>query len=340
MEILECEREARAIFSVAKKEVLCIVLSFNGSEDTSACLDSILGQKVEGLDVLVIDNASEKGVVESLNKFHPEVEIVALTENLGWAGGNNVGIKIGLNRGYKWIALLNNDIVFPAGALGTWFDSIQTSPPCLHHPSIYYWSEPDLAQVHPNFDGRPSWYDQNEKWHDKSVMNFAYGACLAVHYEIFEKVKLFDERFFLQLEETDFYFRAKKFGYKAVCDPSVKIFHKESRAFGGRRAAIKTYYSVRNTLLLTEKKNDGIRRKFEYLKTLYWSLCNLATETENAGPIEKLHFIKWLLSSSPNAKAARLGIKDYLSRSFGKISDSSHAELKASEELLGTVKLT
>lgn len=317
-----------------KKEVLCIVLSYNGREDTSACLSSILSQQPEGLDVIVIDNASGLGVVESLKTLHPGVEIVALPENLGWAGGNNVGIRIGLDRGYKWMCLLNNDIEFPDGELAPWLESIKESPPCMLHPSIYYWSEPEMAQVHPNFDGRPGSYVQHDLCEKKSVMNFAYGACLAIHRDIFEKIELFDERFFLQLEETDFYRRAKTVEYDAICDPSIKIFHKESRAFGGRRAPIKTYYSVRNTFLLMEKEGKNFNSKLHDLKSLYWSLCNLATETEEKNHIEKLEFLKWIFSSSPSAKAARLGTIDYILRRFGKISDNSYSKLNLKENLV------
>jgi GT2 family glycosyltransferase len=105
-------------------------------------------------------------------------------------------------------------------------------------------------------------------------MRFAYGACLAVHRDVFERIGTFDERFFLQLEETDFHLRAVQVGFEALCDPSVKIFHKESRAFGGTRAAIKTYYATRNTLLLIEKTHQGIGAKLRGFKSLYWSLAS------------------------------------------------------------------
>lgn len=334
MDLTIDEHNAEQILRRSNSEVLCIILSYNGREDTSHCLESILNQRVAGMDVLVIDNASSKGVVETLQAKHPEVEIVALSENLGWAGGNNVGIQIGLDRGYKWLCLLNNDIVFPEGELQKWFNSITNSSPCLLHPSIYFWSEREIAQVHPQHDGRLSAYDIDQNNRSKAVMNFAYGACLAIHQEIFEKVNVFDERFFLQLEETDFYLRAKKHGYEAVCDSSVQIFHKESRAFGGKHAPIKTYYSVRNTLLLSEKKNGDIKSKLSDFKALYWSLCNLATETEAAGHIDKFKFMKWIFSTSPSAKAIRLGANDYLFRKFGKISEDKRADLKTNEEML------
>lgn len=191
-----------------------------------------------------------------------------------------------------------------------------------------------MAQVHPNFDGRPKSYTQNDFWPKKSVMDFAYGACLAIHRDIFNAIELFDERFFLQLEETDFYRRAKKVEYNSICDPSIKIFHKESRAFGGRRAPIKTYYSVRNTFLLMEKEGKNFNSKLHELKSLYWSLCNLATEIEAKNHIEKLEFFRWIFSSSPSAKAVRLGIKDYVLRRFGKISDESYSQLGPKKTLV------
>jgi len=313
--------------------MLCIVLSFNGYADTAACLDSLKTVPVPGFDILVVDNASKPGVTDALAAAYPEVELVALPENLGWAGGNNAGIRIGLERGYRWICLLNNDTVFPEGQVQAWLDTARASPPALLHPSIYFWDEPEVAQVHPDLDhtayypldGRPG------TWR----MNFAYGACLAVAREVFERIGLFDERFFLQLEETDFYMRAAAAGYDAVCHPSVKIFHKESRAFGGNRAAIKTYYSTRNNLLLIEKNRHGMREKRQGLRFLYWQLSALAALGEGQPRVSTAGLVRWLLSGAPGARAVRAGVADYLLRRFGKASDSLRERLSNAERIHG-----
>jgi GT2 family glycosyltransferase len=304
------------------RDMLCIVLSFNGYADTAACLDSLRAVPAPGFDILVVDNASKDGVADALATAYPDVELVALPENRGWAGGNNVGIKIGLERGYRWICLLNNDTVFPAGQVQAWLETAHTAPPCLLHPSIYYWDEPDVAQLQPNPKDATGLV----------CMGYAYGACLAVHRDVFERIGLLDERFFLQLEETDFHMRAVAVGYKAMCTSSVKIFHKESRAFGGTRAAIKTYYSIRNNLLLIEKNYRNLGAKRGALKHLYWTISTLAAETEGQPHMQKLSFVRWLASRAPTARAVRAGVMDYLLRRFGKASDDFREQLSRDEK--------
>lgn len=307
--------------------MLCIVLSFNGKEDTIACLHSLLASPVPGLEILVVDNASEYGVVDFIKAACPMVEILSLPENLGWAGGNNVGIQVGMRRGFDWICLMNNDLIFPDGQVKEWFNAITDLPACLLHPTIYYWDEPSVPQLHPGVD-KTAEHAPVGTWSGKILMNFAYGACLAVHRDIFRSIGLLDERFFLQLEETDFYHRATKQGFHSVCDTNVKVFHKESRAFGGTRVPVKTYYSVRNTLLLIEKKSEVLKEKFKDLKSLYWSLSRLAGAERASNYIGKGAFLFWLLSHSYSAKAVRLGALDYALRRFGKISERAHRALQ------------
>ncbi|WP_426194725.1 glycosyltransferase family 2 protein [Massilia sp. DWR3-1-1] len=317
---------------VPRRDMLCVVLSYNGYEDTVACLDSLRAQHVTGFDLLVIDNASKQGIAPALASAYPDVELIALAENKGWAGGNNVGIRLGLERGYRWICLLNNDTVFPEGQAQAWISAALDCAPCLLHPAIYYWDEPKVAQLHPALDGRQSSYTPLQDGTGRQHMNFAYGACLAVHRDIFEKIGLFDERFFLQLEETDFHLRAENKGFRAICDDSIIIFHKESRAFGGTRAAIKTYYSTRNTLLLIEKNYHGIGGWLQALKRLYWSLSHLAAATECQPQVRNTQFLLWVCSRAPSARAARHGVFHYLTRRFGKVSDVFRTALATSEK--------
>jgi GT2 family glycosyltransferase len=307
--------------------MLCIVLSFNGKEDTVACLQSLLTSPVPGLEILVVDNASEYGVVEFIKSACPTVEILSLPENLGWAGGNNVGVRLGLERGFDWICLMNNDLVFPTGQSVAWFNAVSDLPACLLHPTIYYWDEPGVPQLHPGVD-QTAEHAPCGTWNGKTLMNFAYGACLAVHRDVFASIGVLDERFFLQLEETDFHFRASRQGFNSVCDLNVKVFHKESRAFGGTRVPVKTYYSVRNTLLLIEKKHESLKGKINDLKSLYWSVSRLAGTEKGSDYIGKGTFVFWLFSRSYSAKAVRLGVLDYAFRRFGKVSERAHRALQ------------
>ena len=307
------------------RQVLFIVLSYNVVEDTVECLESLYAELPDTAAVLVIDNASFPPVVSALQDRFPSAEVIGLPTNTGWAGGNNVGIQIGLERGFDWICLLNNDTVFPKGQVTAWCDSLSRTPPALMHPSIYYWHEPEIAQLNPSVDKDGNRATTDEQWHGHLMLNFAYGACLGVHRSIFEKIGSFDERLFLQLEETDFYHRAVAAGYVAACDPTVKIFHKESRAFGGRKTRGKMYYIARNTLLVIEKRRAPLAVKLALVRDLYWSIMQVAADTKiKAGFVSDF---RWFFSKAPFATAARAGIADYLRRRFGKMPGALSAKL-------------
>lgn len=313
------------------ENILCVVLSFNGSDDTISCLQSIIEQKQTGFDLLVVDNGSLQGTVDAIITAHKSTEVIALPDNLGWAGGNNFGIKLALQRGYQWVCLLNNDTVFPDGEVANWINAIRTAPPCLLHPLIHYWDHPEVAQINPlgQVNGQPN--HLGKSWHGRITMEHAYGACLAIPREIFESVGFLDERLFLQLEETDFHRRSMEKGYHAVCDPTVKILHKESRSFGGVRSPIKIYYTIRNSLLLIEKSPANMRQRLQSLKELYWTISQIARMnrgTQHLGPIA---LIFWIFSTAPPAISIRAGIADYFLRRFGRMPSHLHSHIKAME---------
>jgi GT2 family glycosyltransferase len=312
-------------------KILCVILSFNGFNDTISCIQSIVDQKQSGFDLLVIDNGSSAGTVDSIVAAFPSVEVISLSENLGWAGGNNFGIKLALERGYDWVCLLNNDTVFPEGEVANWINAIRTAPPCLLHPVIHYWDNPEEAQITilGQVNGKPN--RQAALWKGKILMEHAYGACLAIPREIFESVGFLDERLFLQLEETDFHRRSMQKGYHAACDPLVKIFHKESKSFGGVRAPIKIYYTIRNSLLLIEKTPAPFKQKLRSLKELYWTIAQIACSAYDAQQLGKMALIRWMISTAPSATAVRVGIADYMLRRFGRISARRHSHIKAME---------
>jgi hypothetical protein len=317
-------------------KVLCVILSFNGCNDTIDCLKSLEHNRPDGFDIIVVDNASEKGVVEELRSYFPKVEIISLEENIGWAGGNNVGIRFGLERGYDWICLLNNDTVFPDGAARDWYQSLRRLNPCLAHPSIYYWDEPTVAQLHPGRDNNTYAFSPKGDKNGNYFMDYAYGACLAVHRSVIELIGLLDERFFLQLEETDYFFRSKTRGYESICCSNVKIYHKESRAFGGKRTPMKTYYSIRNALLLIEKKQENLKSKMQDYRALYWSISNIANHKSENSSRGLFFLFRWILSSTAYAKAVRAGIKDYLFRHFGKASPDTFKSLSTTSSKVTT----
>lgn len=302
--------------------VLVIILNFNGLADTLACLESLRDQTSRP-HVLVIDNASREAELGGIAARYPEIETVALPENLGWAGGNNVGLRLALERGFEQACLLNNDTVLDPTAIAEMLAAAtRFTEPCLLHPTIAYLDDPTQWQLNPQplpaADLDP----------DLVEMDFAYGACLMLPASVVRRVGLLDERFFLQLEETDYFLRVRALGIRSLCARRARILHKESASFGGRVTDTKTYYQVRNTLLLTEKHTPTLRGFLGAVRGLAWSLRRQAQAGEGCDRkgrevgVERmngwLRFLGWLLSTHPLARAARQGVRDYVRRRFGR----------------------
>lgn len=300
----------------AARRLLVVVLHYNGLEDTLACLGSLRAQACPGMSVLVIDNASRSDDRPRIAAEFPEVELLRLAKNRGWAGGNNVGLRLALERGYDRVCLLNNDTVLPPEAMAGLLAAMDAAGgACLLIPALYFFNAPDRAQI--DTGPQPTSADAAARdlaeRHGVVEISWTYGACLMLPVDLVRRVGLLDERFFLQLEEEDFWRRARALGARSYCAHRVRILHKESVSFGARVTAGKTYYQVRNSLLLAEKHARGPAGLLRAVREVAWMLRN------QAGPAggSMLGFLRWLCSADELARAARQGFRDYLARRFG-----------------------
>lgn len=297
--------------------VTVVILSYNGTADTLACLDSLRQDPDRSFDLLVVDNASTDGAPAAIRVQYPDVPLIELPENLGWAGGNNVGIEYALKHGAEQICLLNNDTIIPPGAIMTLATAASRYTPCLMHPAIDYADAAEGPQLDPTRSVPPNGCTPIGQDAVLFELDFAYGACLMVPADVFRRIGTFDERFFLQLEETDFWLRARRTGVRSLCTMEARIVHAESRSFGGRTTPMKAYYMVRNTLLLTEKHHLSPTGVFRALRSLYWSVSNFAHKADDGQTAIPL--VSWPRSRNPFIMAARAGFRDYLLRRFGRI---------------------
>jgi len=296
-----------------------IVLSYNGTSDTLACLESLRQQEHPIPEVLVVDNGSTDGAPGTIRARYPAFTLIELPVNCGWAGGNNVGIEWALKNDAEMICLLNNDTIIPRGAISALAQAARSCPPCLMHPAIDYTDTSEGSQLDPSRS--PETARRTPFGAGIYELDYAYGACLMVPADLFRQIGTFDERFFLQLEETDFYLRAQRVGVRSLCATGVRILHSESRSFGGRRTPVKTYYIARNSLLLMEKHDRSLAAARRSLRRLYWSISRVAAQAE-PGDAE-VPLVAWGSSRNPFIAAARAGIRDYLLRRFGPIPEST-----------------
>lgn len=317
------EQPAAALATAPRHRTLVIVLNFNGIADTLACLQSLSLQTCASFDVLVIDNGSRADDLAPIAGRFPAVETIALPGNLGWAGGNNVGLRLARERGYGFACLLNNDTVLEPTAIAELLAAAAViGQPCLLHPAIFYYDDPTQPQLFPKSPASDSPQARDlAVAHDIVEMDYAYGACLLLPVASLDDaaaggVGLLDERFFLQLEEQDYYRRAVARGMHSYCATRARMLHKESVSFGGRVTANKIYYITRNSLLLAEKHDATPLGILRSLQRLAWSLQRVAISSDGA-MVGWIGLFLWLLSSNVLASAARQGMRDYLRRRFG-----------------------
>lgn len=308
-----CDQSGNKLMNSRSESLAIIILHYGAPELTLRCVRSLYEVECKDINVIVVDNGTGDLDVLALPNRYSNLTSVELSENQGWAGGCNAGIRKAQALGAAVVCLLNNDTVVPNGmvALANLSRRFDEFGLCLLHPAVDY-LDSDRTQLDPSGSKaveRPLCEGVYE-------IDYAYGACLLIPVQLFKTVGLFDERFFLQLEETDFYERATKAGYRTYCDTSVRVKHVESAAFGGRMPPLKLYYITRNTLLVIEK--SGFQRRFSRrrLQTVYW----LLRELHSNAPRRKLYssFLLWLLLAPRYPQAFRRALFDYALRRFGR----------------------
>jgi GT2 family glycosyltransferase len=237
-------------------KVAVIVLSWNGREDTLACLRSL---KSESVEVIVVDNASSDGSADAVAQEFLNAELVQNERNLGYAGGMNVGLRTALERGADAMLLLNNDVEVEQGAIAALAAAAEGAGAVC--PLITFADDPGKVwYAGASFDPRRGYNGRHRGFGDPAA-NFteigrtdrACGAAMLIPRQALERVGTFDEELFAYQEDTEWSLRARAAGLPIVVEPSARVRHKVSAATGGEGSPTALYYSVRNTLEVCER---------------------------------------------------------------------------------------
>ncbi|QVL57583.1 MAG: glycosyltransferase family 2 protein [Simkaniaceae bacterium] len=297
--------------------IYVIILNWNGKEDTLHCLKS-LSAVATPHEVVVVDNGSTDDSIKAISKAFPKHHLIATGKNLGYAEGNNVGIRYALEKGAASLLILNNDTIvtkdFLEGFLKRDLPIQGGKGHLMDEPFILdvigaYWSYEKGAMGHVGKRDSP------DNWKKPFIIDYVSGAAMFIQREVFEKIGLFDPRFFLNYEEVDFCFRAKKAGFPTTYCPEAVYFHKKSASFTGGKPH-NQYFVYRNRLLWIEKTfPPQEKKKFikKYLKDAFQILKKYLEHLvrspfkKNARELEALLYCKAIL----------YGTRDYLLRRFG-----------------------
>ena len=264
-----------------------IVLNYNGYNDTAECIESVLQNTYQSYKILIVDNASSDGSINKLQEKFPEISVLEMEENIGYAGANNKGIEWAIKRGAEYICLLNNDTKIEKNCLQILIDKIKNNKYTLVGPTTLFWSTNLIHTTGLKFnfyrgEAKLLNYKQEAASMQEGSISCDYleGTCLMFTKKLIEKVGYFSEDYFLYYEETDWCCRIKKMGLPIFCIPQALLWHKGSASVK-KVSGLKQYFDIRNRIIF-EKRNAaaGARLCFYVYFTLqicWWLLtgrCN------------------------------------------------------------------
>lgn len=236
-----------------------VILNWNGKNDTIGCLDSLQKSENSSFDIVVVDNGSEDNSAAAISKRFPDVKILETGQNLGYAGGNNIGIEYASRLGSDLILLLNNDTIVDRHFIASLLKAAEESPNVgIFGAYPLRFSEPEKLD---HLGGR--WNDQtasfdlvglgaSKGFRTDEPLDYVCGCSILVRREVFEAVGLLEPTFFLFWEEADFCIRAKRAGFGIDICYEAELMHKVSASFIGG-SPHKTYFWWRGRFLWMER---------------------------------------------------------------------------------------
>jgi GT2 family glycosyltransferase len=259
--------------SNTKTKVSLIILTLNSLKMTKEMLENVSKLITSGIDAtcIVVDNGSSDGSDRVLRNFNlPNMKFIytKLSQNTGYAAGNNEGIKLALKNNADFVIILNNDIIMPNELLNSSVAFMQDNPNFgAVSPKIYFspgyefhkdrYKKDELGKVIWYAGGNIDWDNiytyhrgvdevdcgQYNKPSETDVFN---GACVIIRSKIFKSIGLLDESLFLYWEDSDYSMKIKKTGLKVGYYPGTHIWHKVSSSAGGSGGATNDYFLTRN----------------------------------------------------------------------------------------------
>lgn len=263
-----------------KNKIFILILNYNGFADTVKCLKTLYKVKSKRyyLFTIIIDNGSKAEELQKIKSFFndPEnlknyhldkIKLIENKKNLGFAKGNNIGIRYALTHGASYILLLNNDTKIEMNFL----EKLIEIDPAIASPVVKFREFRHSPKLMYDLGGFVNW-TTGRTWHVNAYAeefhhfqnrqpleaDYVAGCCLLVKREVFEKIGLLDEKYFIYFEDVDFCVTAKKKGYRVIVDPSSVIYHKLGGSMDrwSKRAIFHNLFS--NFIFIT--KHLGLRR--------------------------------------------------------------------------------
>lgn len=278
-------------------KVAIVILHYKGKEFTDKCLSSVKKLKKENfkLQVIVVNNNPDEKI-DDLRWKYANFSFINTGKNLGFVGGNNLGIKKALETQVDFVFVLNNDTIVEENMMMELVKAAKSHPETgIFSPLIYFaknhefhfdrYKESERGKVVWFAGGIIDWknvltfhkdVDEVDKGQFKKIktIDFATGCGILIRASVFEKTGLLDEKYFLYFEDSDFSVRVKRQGFKIMFIPKAKMWHFNAGS-SGVGGSLQDYYLTRNRLLFG-MRYASLRAKFALLR---WGISRMIIGT-------------------------------------------------------------
>lgn len=258
------------------KKVTIITVNFNQPLLTELFLNSVaVYNTYPAIEIIVVDNGSHENHIPNWRSSYPEVRFIRSEKNLGFAGGNNLGIREAIG---EYLFLVNNDTEFTPYLIKSLVSVLDSNSKIgAISPKILYFDKPDIIQyagfTRMNmYTGRNRCIgkmEQDRGQYDNTTgpTGFVHGAAMMIRKEAVNKAGLMPELFFLYYEEMDWCEKIRKVGFEVWIEPKAKIYHKESMSVG-KKSLLKEYFMCRNRILFIRRNAPWLSRIIFYFHFL------------------------------------------------------------------------
>ncbi|SPP99894.1 Glycosyltransferase [Candidatus Sulfobium mesophilum] len=257
--------------------VFIVVLNWNGWRDTLACVESCLRLTWPNFRMVIVDNGSTDDSEDYLRRKLNDVEVIQSGSNLGFAGGNNVGIRHALNSSADYVWLLNNDAVADPGALTGLVEAMEREASVgIAGSKIYYYDEPrkiwfaggmwEKGRLRLRHRGADM-IDEGQ-FDEMCEVGSVSGCSMLVRSSAIRDIGLMEEGYFLYWEDVEWCARAREKGYKILFAPGSRIWHKASSS-AGKSSFSQYYYSTRNGFFFLQRHDPLLLPVFAAYNMLF-----------------------------------------------------------------------
>lgn len=239
------------------KKVGVVILNFKVKDRALNCIKSVQKSTYSNIEIVVVDNNSQDGLEEALPKG---VEFIQTGENLGYTGGNNVGIAKALEMGAEYVFIINPDTEITPSTIKNLLEFAEDHPKGgIFGSKVYFEDRKTLWFAGGQFDvanvlGSHRGVDQKDEGQYDTAEQTTYvtGGAMFVRAEVLKEVGLFDEQYFMYYEDSDLCYRAKRAGWEIWYVPSAVVYHGNGKS-AGVGSPLQDYFITRNRMLYAKK---------------------------------------------------------------------------------------